>query len=240
MPQNQDQPNTGQGQGQQQAGTSELEVQMAQLQRELENAKNEAKKHQSQRDQLQTRVDRLTLKRTSQTPQQRAAARTTPAQQQQQPNVNEELAEFANEQARDAMLYREVIQRGLTLDDVEGIEFDTPSELKTQLTLIQQQKELEALRTQYDQAVAERQAANQPGAGGTGGTSGDQGVRIDTGGVSSTEAQQQLQGDLDALRAKALELKKQGRYQEASWVALKAAHMDPKNALKVTPRDLQQ
>lgn len=227
------------GQDQQKAGTSEVQDQMAQLQQRLEQAKQEAeaakkeaKTHQQARDRLQSRMDRLATSRRP-TPAQRSAP--SPRQpiggggaKQEQP-VDENLVEFANEQAKEAILYRELLRRGLTEEDVEGIEFDSPQELGIQLTIIEQTKEIAALKAQYESSREQDPGQDQ-------GTTSQ--VRIDTGGVTRTEAQQQAREDLNALDDQAKGLYGQRKYREATWVALSKIHKDPRNRLPVRPSDL--
>ena len=235
------------GQGQQGNGTTEVDIEkmqsrlanlttkLSETETELQSKTREAQGHQKKRDSLQARVDRMNLKRPAQKP--LAQARTpakgvagvqpAPAQ-----TGGDDLVQFANEQAREAMLYREVLARGLSLDDVEGLEFETPAELGIQLTIITQQKEIEGLKVQYEQSV---NASQSPGVGGGGG---DDSVKVDTGGVSVTEAQQQLQNDLSALDEQAGELRGSGRHKEATWVTLQRLHGDPSKIVSNAQRSL--
>jgi hypothetical protein len=133
----------------------------------------------------------------------------------------QDIANFANEQAKEVTLLREVMKRGMNLEDVEGLTFDTQQELSTQLDLMQQKKEIDELRKMLDKSVEGITPS---------------GIKPDTGGRSVPEAQQQL-ADVQNLRTKAVELKQSRKYQEATWIALRAARNDPTKVSTHRPSD---
>jgi hypothetical protein len=132
-----------------------------------------------------------------------------------------DIANFANDQAKEVTLLREVMRRELSLDDVEGLTFETQQELSTQLDLMQQKKEIAELRKQLEG----RGEGPPPST-----------LNPDTGGRSVPEAQQQL-ADVQNLRTKAVELKQSRKYQEATWIALRAARNDPTKVSTHRPSD---
>jgi hypothetical protein len=141
------------------------------------------------------------------------------------------LLEFANETAKEAALLRELLSRGLTLEDGENIEFDSVGELRLQLDVIQQQLEINSLREEIQQG---REAAAAEG-----GEAQASDVRIDTGGRTGGEDADRIQ-QTQALRDQAADLKKQGRFTEAQWVAIRAAQTDPSKVIPIRPGDSQE
>lgn len=227
MPTDQTQVPAGQEQSGQPPSTppSDLEKRLADLQDSLAAKDKELKAKDAEARRLQAAADQRAnlLARIQQTNQPPAPQQgRVPSQQAgvpQQQQVQKELAEFANDQAKEVTLLREVLKRGLALEDVEGLTFETQAELSTQLDLMQQKKEIAELRAQLSK---DKEASPS-------------GPQIDTGGRSVPAAQQQLAQVTEA-RKKAGELKQDKRYQEATWLALRAARLDPEKRSLVRDR----
>jgi hypothetical protein len=94
-----------------------------------------------------------------------------------------------------------------------------------QLDSLQQQREIESLKEQIKQGAETLPAASPE-------------VQIDTGGPTGIEGEEQVQNAVD-LRQQAEDLKAQGRYTEAQWVAIRAAQEDPTKILRVKPGESQ-
>jgi hypothetical protein len=243
----QDPEGEGGGEGQQAPQMSEEEVRLSKenadlqknlsdLSRSLRRAEGEAKTHQSRADRLATA---MVNKPAGQNVSPKSQGRVRPRRQQQQvqqvePEGEEDqltaLADYANETAKEAALLKEVLNRGLSLDDVEDIEFSDPSELTLRLDVIQQQKEIDDLKKSIAAQEDLQGAQQEGGAAQTGETSST--VQIDTGGQSGSVGDRQVLR-ADELRKKARELRAEGKYKEATWLALRASHVDPNKVINV-------
>jgi hypothetical protein len=113
-------------------------------------------------------------------------------------------------------LYEAILQRGFQLSEVAELEFETPTELKLQLDIIQARKDIEALK-QGQLKASEAVTAST--------------TLIDTGGPTRTGEAHLKQ--VQERRSLAVDLKKQGKYRDATWVALDAARADPKKVLGI-------
>ena len=230
-----DQTQDPKGQEQQDQSTSDVEfkTRLADMQKELNKSQSEARKNQTRADRAEQRLLRATK-----TPVKSVATKTIPpgpgrvpprvGQPQTQVPEPEDTTfqDVMDEQGKELALYREVVRRGLSMEDVEEIEFDDTVELQLKLDALEQQKEIESLK----QAIAE---GREP-------SSDDDpvsGPRIDTGGRSSAGEEQQVQR-LEELDKTARDLKEEQRYTEASWVALRRAHADPSKVSTVRPDEV--
>jgi hypothetical protein len=134
--------------------------------------------------------------------------------------------------------------RDLELEDGdidEGLEFQTETELVTYLETVKTRKDLTAMRTAppQSQTSGETAGAGEGGAGaqppsapGTGRSR----TLIDTGGPTGREAPARQQ-KLDRMRAKAVELRKNGQYESGAHLALRAAYNDPSKVLNSPEED---
>jgi hypothetical protein len=118
---------------------------------------------------------------------------------------------------REAMLLREVVARGLSMEDVEDIEFEDARDLRRELDLRQQRKEIEELRKKIEPGTAQ--------------------VRVDAGGPSGLE-QKRLE-KMNKLAETAQALKKGGRHTEATWVTLRRLHADASKVIPVGPSETE-
>lgn len=193
-----------------------LEQKLAQL--EAQNAASQAQiaKLQSERDKASDAA-----RRARQVPPVPAAGAT----QQQQ---NDELMRFANDQAREAERLRTAIKFGIDPSDLEG-DFSTPTELE----LAAQVKKLERdQKTLVDAANQTNQLLEQlrknlekppePGGGPEG---------ADTGGPTGRVAKREKK--VQQLREEAA---KRPRTQQAVWLTLRAAHLDPNKIIVSGPQ----
>jgi hypothetical protein len=232
------------GAGHEDSSTADLEAKMAQMQADLEKLQTEKaqvetslKTSQREAQQHQARADRLAQSLTKKPP---AVPPTTPAPagRVQKPPVQpdttemEALAEYANESAKEASLLREVLRRGLSLEDVDGIEFDSPGELQLRLDVIGQRKEIENLKLSLEAQAEARKAAGDLEAE----SETTSGAKVDTGGPTGNVGDKRVQ-KADDFRKTAKDLRGQGRYQEATWLALRAAHVDPRTVSPVRPTE---
>jgi len=202
---------------------SDLEKRLEQLQTELSQSKQatteaqhslevktkEAKQHQAERDRI---TQKALAPPVPQRPGlQRPPTTTPPGARGQVPTQSHQeageidLREFANAQAKEIMLLREVMARGLTMEEVDDLEYSTPAELKLQLELLQQKKELASLKQQ----IEEGKEGAPKGPTST--------LKVDTGGPTGTADS----GDqVLAMRKTAADLRAKGQYREATWVTL--------------------
>jgi len=194
----------------QKSQASDLETRLADMQKQLKEAQGEARKHQARADRLEQKIFQPTV------PAGRVVQPTTPPARPVQPRSapSTTLSEAAMENQRELVLLREMIKRGLTEEEVEGIEFNDAAELRIKLDLLQTKKEIEALKAQLEQSSEEAKKAPAST------------VKVDTGGASGDVQDKRIKR-AQTLREQALELKKRGQYQEATWVALRAAQNDP-------------
>jgi len=205
---------------------SEIRARLGKLEEELKKARAEGARHQSVADSRKALIDRLKAEQAAKqrppmTPQQIAppqvGQRTVPQAQQQEDHLMEVL-DFADAQARELTLLKELARRGIKLEEVEGIQFSNETELKLQLDAFQQKKEIEELKKQLSSS------------GGTPPSS----PQVDTGGRTVEEAQKQL-AHLEELRGQARELRGKRQFQQATWLALRAAHADPDKVRPLRP-----
>lgn len=243
--QDQGQEGTGQGDGQQGSQTSEelkaeqdrnveLNKRLTDLSRDLKKSQGEAKTHQRRADRLANAMTKPPANPPPQT-QGRVRPRQQAQSQQQdepegEPSQLEALAEFANENAKEAALLKEVINRGLEMADVEDLEFEDASELALRLDVIQQKKEIEVLKKSIEGREPQPAGEGEPAQ--TGDTSST--LQIDTGGQSGEVGDPQVQ-KADALRKQARDLRAEGKYKEATWLSLRASHLDPKKVMPAGP-----
>lgn len=214
-------PPEGQGQGDQGA-SQQPDPRVAQLEAQLQAATKKAQDEAARA----TKAEELARKRQSDFDALRARNLTqpSPAQQPQrgglpgQPPVTpaqqrlQELENLASEQSRELLLMREMTARGLTAEDIEGIDFDTPTELRLALDTLVMRKEVEELRKSRKQAEDD-----------------NSGPEADTGGVSGSVGTNPLPEQAEQLYAKAKGL---GRTREARWAALDAIHSDPSKIIQ--------
>lgn len=216
----------GEGQDEQ---VQTLEQRLADVGTQLKKKDAESRSHQRRADRNEGMLQRI---REAEPVQKSVPPSRRPASQGRvQPTDEEEdpLIEFANETAKEAALLRELISRGLTLEDGENLEFDSVGELRLHLDSIQQQREIDSLREQIERG----EAASAEGASET------SDVQIDTGGRTGGEDTERIQ-QTQALRDQAADLKNQGRYTEAQWVAIRAAQTDPGKIIVIQPGDSQE
>jgi hypothetical protein len=221
----------------------ELKARLQALQTDFQKKEAEAKANQSRADKAEQRLDRLVAQPVTRgvgavPPQGRPPVRPlpTPPQVQQQPAepTADDIREIALEKSREVMLLREVMQRGLQLEDVEGIEFADQSELRLRLDVLQQQKEIEelkqSLKTNGGVPGGDIEPEPEPG---------PSRVKVDTGGQSGVVANKRVQR-VNSYRDKAKDLRRQGNFREASWLALRAAHNDPDRRSLVRPEETEE
>jgi hypothetical protein len=195
-----------------------LQEQMAALQDQFAAKERESKLQQARADRAEHLLKvRAAVQPQNQNPPNPRGVQLPP----QTPPTNlDETADILQENERELLLLREVVRRGISLEEVQsvGIVFNTPDELKIQLDLYQQQKEIETLKQSL-----KAQEESPPS-----------GPTIDAGGrTTGTEAEQQLQGQIAAVRNQAKELRGKQQYTEATWLALRAAQLDPNKRLLV-------
>jgi len=143
-----------------------------------------------------------------------------PPEQSEEPNQGGDdtaVAQVLADNDKELMLLREVVRRGLSLEEAQGIDFTGPDDLKIKLDLLQQKQEIATLRGQLTQA----QEDEPPG------------VTVDTGGPSGSEAGTLVPEESQRFRETARNLRGERRYQEATWQALRGAHADPSKRLRV-------
>jgi hypothetical protein len=177
----------------------------------LEDKTKEARQHQAERDRITQRALTPPAARPAlRPPTVPAGARSqVPTRQEEEPI---DLREFANAQAKEIMLLREAITRGLPMEEVQDLEFSTPAELKLQLELIQQKKELANLKQQIE--ATQEPKAEEPKSSGP---------KIDAGGPSgSVDTGDQVL----LMRQRAKDLRLQGNYKEATWITLEATKQE--------------
>jgi len=127
---------------------------------------------------------------------------------------------MADKNAKELALLKAAIARGLSPEEVEGIEFESQRELDTQLDLRQQRKEIEELKKSFETVGEGRSGPSDP--------------RIDTGGPTGDAATKRA-SKVQGFRTKAKELKANRFHREAVWLALRAAHADPEKYMPLRP-----
>ncbi len=179
-------------------------------------SEDKAKKLQASRDRVQSRLDKMQQK-TLQVGR-AVPAGAAPGQEQV------DLREFANEQARDALMLRKLMEYGLTEDDLPAdVEYSTPGELDTALRVIvidkrtaEQDQRLpdEPVEPTLEPATSEPIVASE--------------AIVDTGGPTGIAPATEPSSP-EALLERAQELKDKGdpaSLEQARWLALQANYGD--------------
>lgn len=212
-------PGTGQGQ-QGTPPTSSIDPKkLAEMQADLEKITAENQRNQSRADRAELNLQRAlkqpSAQRTAPVPGPAGRAASAPVQN----AVNEQLQvlqEVSEAQAKELLLLKEASRYGFTYEEVQNLQFDSPTELHLQLEVMKQRREVEELKAAMRQEPPE--------------------ARVDTGGPSGAlPAERSVKAD--SFRSKARELRKVGQHQEATWLALRAAHIDPAKRIIVTPEE---
>jgi transcriptional regulator of acetoin/glycerol metabolism len=116
------------------------------------------------------------------------------------------------------MLLKEVARRGLSPEDVEDLEFDTPAELRLALDVIEQKKQMKQLQ-QSITASQEKKSSESP---------------VDTGGPTGGREADQVQRS-EKLQQSYAKAREAGRTAEGRWQLLQAIHKDPSKVIRTTP-----
>lgn len=224
----------GQAQNDQAPSAGELKQRLDTLQAELLKKEREAKSNQARADRAEQRLTETLSARKTPLPVARTSTRTVPQalqqpqQQAEQPPASETLETVVAEQQKELLLLREMARRGLTEEDVEGIEFKDASDLNIQLEIRQQRKEIEDLRKRLATGGEQsQQSSSSP-------------VQIDTGGRTGGGASDRTLQRVQSFRDNAAKLKKEGRHKEAAWQALRAAHLDPAKRIPIRPSESEE
>lgn len=149
-------------------------------------------------------------------------------------STNAELQEFANQKAREAMLYKELNAAGLKEEDLpQDIEFQSPGELRQAIQIALLNRKIAAQDQRLDTAAAEAQKqieeAKQHVNESTAQSASRRGV--DTGGPSGQASAAAASEPTPAeMRERA---KKMPRGKEAVWLVLGAAHKDPDKVIGI-------
>ena len=182
-----------------------------------------AMKLQASRDRTRSRLDKLQQTRIDQ-----SARPGQPGQQQ----TDVDIREFANDQAREAMKLRKLMDHGLTEDDLDpDIDYATPAELDAAIRIAKIEKKIADQDQQQEvtvdadklsaQALAE--AAAQPASP----------APVDTGGPTGIAPDIEPSSP-EAMRERAKELRKRGDAQsleKARWLVLQASYADPDKSI---------